>query len=639
MKRHIILILSACLVHVSVSWGGDDIKYPVSAIPEALKKDVNVVIREDQTVYKLISPSRMTYQVLIAATIFNSKGNSFAEEALSYDKLSKILSFKGSVYDSNGKLIKKLKNADIKDQSSYDGFSLFSDNRIKSADLSQSTYPYTVEFEYEMEHKSLLYLDGSVIVSNEKISVQHSSYELIYPASIRPRYKTYNIEGTPQVKKYPDGMESTSWEFKDVLPIKFEPLSLHQNILQEIKVSPNQFELEGYAGNLKTWEEFGKWQAQVNQGRDILPEVTKQKIRSMTKDLKTPEEKIKVLYEYLQSKTRYVSIQLGIGGLQPFDAATVDQTGYGDCKALSNYMVAMLKEIGIKSYYTKIMAGENAPEVDGSFPSPQSNHIIVCVPNASDTLWLECTSQTNPFGYLGFFTGDRKGLIVTDEGGKLVHTTRYPANKNIQARTAEVIVSLNGDATAHVRTTYSGLQYENGDLNFYLNNQYDDQKKWLQRNTDIPSFDIASFSMKDKKGKIPVAVVNVDLVLKRLATPSAKRFFLTANLMNRSTYIPEKVEARKTNVVVRSSFVDFDTIRYHLPEGIYPEFMPKPVTIKSRFGEYDANYTLDQNDLIYIRRFKMDKGTFPPESYTELIDFYKSLNKADNTKLVFLSKT
>jgi hypothetical protein len=32
-------------------------------------------------------------------------------------------------------------------------------------------------------------------------------------------------------------------------------------------------------------------------------------------------------------------------------------------------------------------------------------------------------------------------------------------------------------------------------------------------------------------------------------------------------------------------------------------------------------------------------GEFPPEAYEELIEFYRSVSKADNTKLVFLNKT
>jgi len=616
-----------------------DPKYPVSGIPEDMKQGMYAVVRESESRFYIDNRGQSSLFVRKVITILNSKANYLAEVEVDYDKLKKIEGLKANVYDAGGNLIKKLKQNEIIDQSAISGFSLFEDGRIKHANLSQTTYPYTVEVEYTVTMHYLYFMPDFYLYTDDEVATQKESFVVIYPKELKPRYRLFKIE-SPKIGVEPDKRESMTWTFETVKPMKFEKLGPGlDKVVPNIKLAPALFEFDGYVGNMSTWEQYGQWQLQLNKGRDVLPEATKQKIRELTKNLTTTEEKTRVLYSYLQGKTRYVSIQLGIGGWQPFDATTVDQTGYGDCKALSNYMVAVLREAGIKGYYAKIMAGENAPDIVADFPSVQSNHIIVAVPNQQDTLWLECTSQTNPFGYIGRFTGDRKALMITETGGKLVHTTRYQANKNLQTRYAEVEVTRTGDAKAKVRTIYSGLQYENGDLNFVVNDQYDDQKKWIQKYTSIPNFDITSFGMIDKKDKIPSATVKAELDLRRFATVSGKRIFLTPNLMNRSSYIPEKLDTRRTTVVLKLAYTDIDTIRYRLPEGIYPEFMPQPIKVKSRFGEYEATFTLDQDNLIYIRKLKVNNGEFPPESYNELVEFYRNLNKADNTKMVFLSKT
>ncbi len=630
---------------VVLFWGflsnifGADPKYPVSSIPENLKEGMYAIVRESESKFLVNSKSQSSHYVRKVITILNPKAKQYASLTVWYDKLRKIENFKATAYDAEGNVIKKLKQNEIVDQSAISGFSLFEDTRIKYADLSQTTYPYTVEFEYSISMRYHNSIPEFYLYTDDEIAIQKETYSIVYPRNVKPRYRLYKID-QPRLIALPDSKESMTWEFENVKPLKFEKFSPDfDRVVPNVKAAPSEFEFDGFPGNMSTWEQFGNWQAVLNRGRDVLPESTKKKVREITNGMNSTEEKAKAIYAYLQSKTRYVSIQLGIGGFQPFDATVVDQTGYGDCKALSNYTVAMLKEVGVKAYYTTIMAGEDADDVTVDFPNDHSNHIIVAVPNVKDTLWLECTSQNNPFGYLGTFTGDRKGLMVTENGGKLVHTIRYDASQNVQTRTAEVVLTKTGDATAKVKTIYSGLKYENGDLHFILNDQFDDQKKWLQSNTDIPSFDVAGFSMQNKKDKVPSAIVKVDLTLKRFATVSGKRVFLTPNLMNRSTFVPEKVENRKTNVVKKIAYTDVDTIKYKLPEGIYPEFMPAPVKIKSRFGEYEATFTLDQDNLIYIRKVRVNKGEFPPESYNEMVEFYRNMSKADNTKMVFLSKT
>jgi len=631
------LLITACFALTTFIAFAKEIKYPVNSIPEELKKNVNIVVREDEMIIRILSKKSYSVHVHYAVTIFNANGQDYASTALFYDKNVKVRDLRAAAYNSDGEVIRKLKSGEITDRSAFDG-SLFSDNRIKSFDLSQASFPYTVEWEFDREYNYLYSIEGSSVMRREKMSVQHFTYQLNYPLDLKPRYKTQNIKVEPVIERV-GNTESITWTLENVPPIKMEPLAASSDYVMLINAAPTIFEYDGYAGNMATWEEYGKWNLLLNKGRDVLPQAVKNKVRELTAGLKTNEEKAKVLYEYLQSKTRYVSIQLGIGGLQPFDAATVDQTGYGDCKALSNYMVSMLKEAGIKSFYTTVMAGPDASPVDPSFPSHQANHVIVAVPNEKDTLWLECTSQRMPFGYIGRFTDNRYATLITENGGKLVKTTYYPGERNIQATTADVHLDAFGNAKAKVRTDYSGLQYENGGLDDVLNLSAEEQKKWIQDNTEIPTFVVDNFTMTNRKAKLPTAVVTMNLTLNKYASVSNKRIFLTPNLLNKSTFLPEKVESRKTPFVLRIGYTDIDTIRYHIPESIYPEFLPADTKFTSRFGTYEARFKLDQGSLIYIRKMTRKDGEFPAESYQELIDFYKNINRADNTKLVFLNKT
>ncbi len=558
---------------------------------------------------------------------------------MGYDKLSKITSFKGASYDPAGKLIRRLKSSEIYDQSAFDGFSLYSDNRLKAAQLGHGSYPYTVVFEYEIEYRYLFMIPNFRIIPAQKVAVEKSQFQIHYPPSLKPKYKVCNFNAAPDESTQPDGKGTLTWRFENLKAMRMElygpPI---QETLPYIMVAPVQFEFDGYKGSTESWDEFGKWIVSLNKGRNQLPEEAKAKVLQLTAHLKTEEEKIKAVYEYLQNRTRYVSIQLGIGGFQPFEASVVEKTGYGDCKALSNYMVAMLETIGIPAHYTLVRAGRDAPPLQTDFPSSQFNHVVVCVPLTADTIWLECTSQTNPFGYAGTFTGDRKALAITDNGARLVNTPVYTADDNVQSRTATVVVDGSGNAASKIRTTYRGLQSENDGLNFIIG-QPDKEKKWIQNHTTIPNFSINSFTVSEIKERIPSVIVTLDLTLSRYASVSGKRLFLTPNLMNRSTFLPEKNDNRKTKIVIKTSYIDLDTIRYRMPEGLYPEFLPESIHLKSRFGEYQATVTIDAGDVVYIRKMRIEKGEYRAEAYNELVEFYRSINKSDNMKIVFLNKT
>lgn len=634
-KINLIFWLSTLCINLVMAQGN----FAVNTINPELLKDANAVIREDYSTFEILNNDEAIYRVRLVVTILNSNAKYQAQKVLGYSKNIKINNFKGATFDANGKQIKRLKQTEIYDQSAYEGQGSYSDNRLKAADLTHGSYPYTVEWEYELKYNYLFIIPEFVIAGDYYTSAEISKCDFIYPAELKPRFKTYNFS-EPLLNSSRDGKQVTTFEFKNFKAIKPEEYSPNpQYIFPHISAAPEKFKFDKYEGEMHSWDSFGQWIAQLNAGKQELPIKTIEEVKQIAAKYSTNEEKIKAIYEYMQSKTRYVSIQFGIGGFQPIDAFSVDQAGYGDCKALSNYMVAMLKEVGIEANYVLIEAGKNAGDLDETFPSSQFNHAVVAVPNAKDTLWLECTSQTNPFGYMGSFTGNRKALAITDEGAKIVYTPKYTENENLQNRIAEVKLDANGNAIAQVKTIYQAQQYENDNLNFILNDQFDLQKKWIQENTGIPSFNLVNFHVKEIKDKIPSAHVDLKLELNKLANVSGKRMFITPNLMNRFSQAPAPSENRTLPVNRRIGYTDIDTIRFQFPEAFYPEFIPKPTKIESEFGVYENSYLMDEGSLVYVRKLVMKKGVFPASSYNNLVNFYKSIIKADNTKLVLLTKT
>jgi hypothetical protein len=326
---------------------------------------------------------------------------------------------------------------------------------------------------------------------------------------------------------------------------------------------------------------------------------------------------------------------LGIGGWQPFEAKEVAEKGYGDCKALSNYTKALLKSIGIESYYTSIKGGSNEREILIDFPSQQFNHAILCVPIKSDTIWLECTSQRNPFGYLSDFTSDRFALLATPEGGKMVRTPAYTALDNQQNRNITVNLSADGNATAQATTYFSGILSDDyTDIKNQLSRE--DQEKSLYKTILIPSFEISDFSIQEQPKRVPSTTVKVAMKVNKCASRSGTRLFLNPNLMSGVRAIPAHLDKpRQTDIILKTAYTETDSVQYQLPPNIVIEAKPETMLIESKFGSYQVDYQLKDGKLLYRRKFVRNRGRFAAINYVEFADFYKKVSKADKAQVIF----
>jgi hypothetical protein len=182
-----------------------------------------------------------------------------------------------------------------------------------------------------------------------------------------------------------------------------------------------------------------------------------------------------------------------------------------------------------------------------------------------------------------------------------------------------------------VSNTYKGTFYDKM-LIIALSDEKD-RKEFLYKTIDIPSFDIASFSYDITKNRLPTLKVNINLDIINYTTLVGTNMLFNPNLMNHVVEIPKKTETRMSDIFIRRSEMQIDSIRYILPSNYKPGSIPAKKVISSKFGEYKNEVTSKGNEILYIRKLIMNKGLFPKNLYPELIDFFEKISTADAARI------
>ena len=601
-------------------------EYSVDKIPPFIKTNAKAVVRKNETILELKSLNKLRMHVHFAITILNGNGIDDSFFIKSYDKYSKLGSISGIVYDQYGNKIKKIKSDEIEDYSAISRYSLFEDRRVKFIDPEYRTTPFTVEYSYIVNYNGIFEYPDFYLFSDYNVSVEKSTFKIQNENGISFRVKEKNINEENKIAG-----EDYMWSFTNIPALnseKFSPPAIE--VVPSIQITPDEFEIEGYTGKNDSWIDFGKWIHFLNEGRDELEPETREKMKNLVKNATTKFDSVCIIYDYMQNKTRYVSIQIGIGGWQPIDAVTVDKLGYGDCKALVNYTKALLKSVGIESIYTLVNAGSETAPIMEDFPSSQFNHVILCLPMNNDTMWLECTSQDIPCGYTGNFTLDRKVLLITNNGGKLTNTKKTTANENLKSRNATVILQDDGNLSVTITSKYTGIYYDAMKPILSINNE--DLRKKVISSIKIPNINLIDFKYSLTNEIHPEIHEILELDVNSYSVKIKNQDLLRLNLLNVQEFISSTTCQRTSPIYVRWPTKEIDTITYILPNNYLLDYLPDEEIIYSEFGTYHSKVNFEKNKIYYIRSLTINMGIFPADKYIEYIDFLNRISNNDNKK-------
>lgn len=603
--------------------------YGITSIPSQLLKNANAVIRNSEQKSVINSVSQVDSYFTRAVTIMNKAGDDYAALKIPYDKTNRVSDIKVRTFDAFGKLSKTYSKKDFSDFSASEGFELYTESRMLFLKIISTNYPFTVELSYKEDSSDTAFLNPFSTFYGYNASIENSSYSFVNKSGSRLRKRIKNTDYGTIALEGDDNNFSVSYKnVPAVLEEKYAPNPVV--LMPRAEFALDTFTLKGKLGDMSNWQNFGKWYNELLEPvSKITPEI-QQEVNTLNLQ-GTIEEKVKTIYQYMQNKTRYVFVALGIGGWQPMIAEDVRKKSYGDCKALTNYMRVLLKAAGIPSYYSVIYMDETPKFFDKDFPRMDGNHVILCVPTEKGNIWLENTSQRIAYNHLSYRTTDRNVIMIKDNTAEIVDTPKSLTENNKEILRIKAKISENNDLEVSSNFSYSGGLYDMWMPLLSLTPV--EQKDAIKHRYDNLQF--SSIDIRDVTNDRDNALIKFDLNFKAdnySKSLGSDIYFRAIPFLDSDFYLDSS--ERRLPIEIPFGFTDDYEIEYTIPDNYKFAENPLPIKIDSEFGNFSMEFVTQDKKLIIKRKFMLKKGVFPPDKISNYINFRKQANKIDNSKIL-----
>ena len=638
MRFYKYLFACICLLGSMTIFAQNRSPYPVRLIPDTLMKGADEFILYDYTETQInkLNELKINRQRVIAVL---NESSYYRDLEFHYSPNSTIEKLRVTVYNALGEKVESFSKKDFDDVWAYKGSSFLRDDRILQKAFSNMKPPYWIEISEERVDSEMAatQLDTWLPLMFSS-SIQYGAFVVFTDNPEDLTISASNGIGVePQVIPAGNNSKRLFWEVKNLKPIKYESMIQYpvKELLPYLRIGRKSFSVEGIRGSFDNWASFGQFMNQLHAGLQDMPQTLKNEVDALTAGMDNEQDIIQTLYNHMQDNTRYLSIQLGIGGWRPFSAEYVWENRYGDCKALSNYMRAMLAYKGIVSYPVIVLAGQSSGfsnEMD--FTYNYANHMILYVP--SQDQYLECTSNINPTGYLGDFTSDRNVIVLFPDGAKIMKTPAY--DRSINQKKTYWAVDLDEDGHAQVSmdvrnqgSFFSGLAERKRIMS------EKDMREWFLEDLSLNKVVINTFEVSAER-KAPVSTLKAQLSLERYATQNGSRIFVPLIPHSHVSRAP-KAKTRQHAFESTASWLKEDTTILTIPANFRVEAMPKPFNIEEPYGHYQLSVTeVEPNVVQVVRSWEAIPFDAPAEAWGDYRKFRQKVARMEKTQMVLVKK-
>jgi transglutaminase-like putative cysteine protease len=457
----------------------------------------------------------------------------------------------------------------------------------------------------------------------------------------------------PEVKSTSSGSNQWQWVITNIDAIRLEhDMPPWEAVAGQMIVS---FLPSGGAGNrgFENWNDMALWEAGLVRGRRDATAEIKQKVTALTASSTTRLAKMNALAKFVQSDIRYVAIELGIGGWQPHPANDVFTHKFGDCKDKATLMSAMLKEVGVDSYY--VVVNTNRGTVNAKTPAVNwFNHVILAVKLPDETtdpsltailqhqtvgrlLIFDPTDELTPFGYLRGPLQANYGLLVTESGGELVELPKLATSLNGVQRTAQMTLSPAGVLIGDVREIRTGDNAVAHREKLRTATKDADKIKPIESMLahSLATFRITKATVTNGKQTDQPFEYDYSLVADNYAKPAGDLLLVRPRVVGTiSSDLLETKEPRRFPVEFEGPRLESDTFEIAIPPGYVVDDLPPPIDADFGFASYHSKTEAQGNKLRYTRTYEVKEVTVQLAQVDNLKKLYRIIASDERSTAV-----
>ena len=611
-------------------------EYPKDAVAIVLLDDLQTTVKDNG---EIETRSRRAYKLLRPEA-----RDKYGYAGVNFDNETKLSFFKAWTITADGKEM-ELKEKDAV-EFSLSSFEVFSDERGKGIKFSAADPGSIVGYEYVQRHRPFVFEDDWEF--QHAIPTRLARFSLQLP----PGWEfTEYWANFPKQQPQSSANNFYVWQVENIPAVEIEadmPPFLTVASRMDIKYFPRDPALR--AKTTGSWNDIGVWYANLTSASRVPSPALQQKVAELTVGVSDPLKKMQVLAAYVQQQIRYVAIEIGIGGLQPHPAADVFKHQYGDCKDKATLLSAMLKQIGVDSYY--VMIDTHRGIVNPDFPSLRGNHMIMAIrlpqdvpinrlyaivedPQLGRLLFFDPTDPYVRLGYLPSELQQNYGLVITPDSGKLILLPLLPPPTNRLLRTATLTLSSSGNLGGEVNELRWGAPAGDSRAQF-LNSSPSDRPKVFEKflGTFLNNFTLTNASVGNLDNYDENFTMHYQFVVEGYAKTAGNLLIIRPRVVGDkgSTILAGK--ARKYPIEFEGTTLQSDMFDITLPAGYVVDELPQSVDAKCEYATYKSNVEVKDNVLHYKRTYEITGVVVPTEKLPEVRDFFHQVAAAEKSSAV-----